>query len=419
MPRTRLFRTASLDKCQVKWLGEVVLVRPFSFLLLTSAAVGMAAVIACFLILGHYTKRITVSGQLAPDIGVLKVYASQPGIVAQKLVREGQSINKADMLYVISSERQSNTAGGIEAGISRQVALRQQSLRDEIAHTRRLQQDQERTLRNKITGLQAEQLNIAHQLSGQHLRVKLAEASVERAAQLGAQGYISAEMAQQKQADVLDQRNRLEAIERDQLSIEQEVQAQRSELASLPLRQQNEMAQLERLLASIDQEWAESEGKRRVSIIAPEGGIATAIVAEVGQSVDGLRPLATIVPKGSTLQAHLYAPSRAIGFIRPGQQVFLRYQAFPYQKFGHAVGTVVSVSQTALPTNELTGIPSGIGNGEPLYVITVTLARQKITAYGKPQQLQAGMLVEADILQENRNLYEWVLEPLYSLSGKL
>jgi membrane fusion protein len=29
------------------------------------------------------------------------------------------------------------------------------------------------------------------------------------------------------------------------------------------------------------------------------------------------------------------------------------------------------------------------------------------------------MLLDADILQEKRRLYEWVLEPLYTLSGKL
>ncbi len=62
---------------------------------------------------------------------------------------------------------------------------------------------------------------------------------------------------------------------------------------------------------------------------------------------------------------------------------------------------------------------ASVSNGEPLYRITVVLARQTITAYGKPQPLQAGMLVDADIVQEKRHLYEWVLEPLYSLTGKL
>ena len=173
---------------------------------------------------------------------------------------------------------------------------------------------------------------------------------------------------------------------------------------------------------STRQELTESEAKRRLVITAPESGIATAVAAEIGQSVNSSRPLVIIVPIGSTLQAQLYAPSKAIGFIKPGDSVLLRYQAYPYQKFGHAKGIVASVSKTALPSNELMDIGSmsnNSTNSEPMYRITVNLAQQSITAYGQPQFLQSGMWLDADILQEKRHLYEWALEPLYSLTGKL
>jgi membrane fusion protein len=414
-----LFRTAALNASQANRIGEIILIRPLSFTFLTSAAVGVALLVVTFFAICDYTKRSTVAGQLAPDIGILRIYTPQPGIVLRKLVREGQSIKKGETLYVISCERQNRSSEGIQAVISQQVSQRQQSLRDEITHTRRLQQDDENALRKRIDVLKAEQLNIAKQMAGQNVRVELAEAALKRASQLLAQGYVAAEMAQQKQADLLDQRNRLQALERDQLNSQQELQARLSELASMPLRQRNELAQLERLLASTNQEWAESEGKRRIVVVAPEDGIATAVVAEAGHTVDGSRPLVSVLPNGSTLQAHLFAPSRAVGFIRPGDQVTLRYQAYPFQKFGHALGTVASVSKAALPASDVSGTQFQQSNAEPVYLITVTLARQAITAYGKPQPLQAGMLLDADVLQERRKLYEWVLEPLYSLSGKL
>jgi membrane fusion protein len=129
--------------------------------------------------------------------------------------------------------------------------------------------------------------------------------------------------------------------------------------------------------------------------------------------------MVSIIPGGAVLEAHLYAPSRSIGFIRQSDQVLLRYQAFPYQKFGHTRGTVMSVSRTALAASEIPGAGSSTASSEPLYLITVALEKQSITAYGQAQPLQAGMLVDADILQEKRKLYEWVLEPLYSLTGKL
>ncbi len=380
----------------------------------------MGLLIVGFLLAGSYTKRSTVSGQLAPDVGVLKIYAPQYGTILEKRVREGKLVKQGELLYLVSSERQSSSEGGIQATISRHVGLRQQSLRDELSKTRRLQQDEESALRKKIKGLEAEQANVLHQLLGQRARIELAEAAVLRSSQLLAQGYFSAEMAQQKQADLLDQRNRLSALERDQINVARELLSQQSELSSLPLRQHNQLAHIERLVTNTDQEWTESEAKRRVAILAPESGIATAVTAEVGQSVDGAKPLVSIIPSGAILQAHLYAPSRAIGFIRPADHVLLRYQAFPYQKFGHTRGIVASVSRTALSPGEIAGMPNAtVGNGEPLYRITVFVERQSIVAYGNAQPLQAGMLVDADILQEKRKLYEWVLEPLYSLTGKL
>ena len=40
-------------------------------------------------------------------------------------------------------------------------------------------------------------------------------------------------------------------------------------------------------------------------------------------------------------------------------------------------------------------------------------------AYGEVYPFKAGMTFDADIMQEERKLYEWVLEPLYSIKGKL
>lgn len=143
------------------------------------------------------------------------------------------------------------------------------------------------------------------------------------------------------------------------------------------------------------------------------------MVAQPGQTVDTTRPLVSIVPMGARLQAHLVAPSSAVGFVKIGETVLLRYQAYPYQKFGHYRGRVVSISKTALPNNQIDTLGHiADGSSQPMYLIIVNLCRQTIEAYGKPQPLQAGMLLQADILQDRRRLYEWALDPLYSLTGK-
>jgi membrane fusion protein len=424
MPEQPLFRAAALNAHRSRALGDIVLIRPLTYRLLSAAAGAMAAMVCAFLACGTYTKRSTVMGQLLPDSGLVKVYVPQLGVVRDKHVVEGQQVKKGDVLYVLSSERYSGALGSIQAAISHEVTSRRDSLRDEAAKTRLLQQEDREALVKRVESNEAELAKLDNMLEVQRTRVRLSGAAVGRYRRLLRQSYIPREQLEQKQEELLDQRARLQSMERDRIGVARELDLREKELAGLGIKNHNQMAQLERGISSVDQELAESEGKRQIHLTAPESGTITTVMAEVGQEVDSSRPLVSIVPTGARLQAHLYAPSRAVGFVRLGNLVLLRYQAYPFQKFGHARGKVTSVAKTALPTNEIASLggSSGAGQGqqgEPVYRITVELESQTVLAYGKPQPLQAGMLLEADVLQDTRRLYEWVLEPLYSLTGKL
>lgn len=55
---------------------------------------------------------------------------------------------------------------------------------------------------------------------------------------------------------------------------------------------------------------------------------------------------------------------------------------------------------------------------QSLYRVFVSLDHQDVLAYGNREPLRPGMQLEADIMGERRKLYEWLLEPLYSVTGK-
>lgn len=127
------------------------------------------------------------------------------------------------------------------------------------------------------------------------------------------------------------------------------------------------------------------------------------------------------------LEAMLYAPSRTAGFIKPGQKVLIRYQAFPYQKFGLHPGSIVDVSRTPFASTDIPANIAGtvLGNvsraghsNESLYRIRVKLDRQTIQVYGSAQSLKPGMTLEADILQDNRKIWEWIAEPLLAIAPR-
>src|SRR3546814_4448562 len=106
-------------------------------------------------------------------------------------------------------------------------------------------------------------------------------------------------------------------------------------------------------------------------IKAPAAGLIANRSITLGQAVQAGQPLLSILPQGATLQAQLLVPSRAIGFIAPGDTVLLRYQAFPYQKFGHHRGKVVRISRSALSTGEIAVLAGSNQATEPLYRVLV------------------------------------------------
>lgn len=110
--------------------------------------------------------------------------------------------------------------------------------------------------------------------------------------------------------------------------------------------------------------------------------------------------------------------SRAVGFIRPGQRVVLRYQSFPWQTFGQQYGTVKDISTSALSPQEISTITGDSQVQEPMYQVKVAVDHQTVQAYGKEVSLRAGSGLEADFIVDKRRIYQWVLEPLNAL-GKM
>lgn len=419
---SNLFRREVLDAKRTKWMGNIILSRPFSFTFFTGCAFCIALVIIAFAIWGSYTKRSTVQGQLVPQFGLIQVYTTQSGTVLKKNVYEGKMVKKGDILFTISIGS-FGEQGSIAEALAKQTQLKEQSIRNEITRVRLLHLDEEKTINNQIDLLNETLIKVKKLIVNQQQRINLAKKNQQRYESILHENAISHEEFEAKKIDYLDQLTQYESLQREKSSLEKQLQEQKINLSGLKNKQKNELEQLERLLSSNIQELIEMESRQHIAIQANSTGIIGTVNAEIGQFVDSSKPLLTILPENTSLIAQLYVPSRAIGFILEGDQVLLRYQAYPYQKFGHAKAQVISVAKTALASQNLQTIgiisPQEQMNNEPVYLVRVKLDKQMVKAYGKDMPLQVGMILEGDILHEKRKLYEWVLEPLFSITGKL
>lgn len=416
----RLFRQEVIEAQQASALGPILLVPRATFTGVAVFSAAAAVLIVAFLFFGSYTRRISVTGQLVPASGVIRVQAPQPGVVIEKHVQEGQWVRKGDVLYVLSGDRPAMESRAFQADIARGMEERRKSLALELERNRSVEAGEVAQLERRAATLRSEGEAIARQTEQQQERTRLAEEARARYQGLADKEYIAREQLYQKETELSEQRTRMQGLQRDALGVQRELASTLRDIAATRSRYAAQNAQLERGISSASQELTEAEARRRVVVAAPQAGRATLVAAETGQAVDTARPLLNLVPDGAKLQARLYAASRTVGFVRDGDKVLLRYQSFPYQKFGQYEGVVASISSFAVPSQELVGFAlADMPPGEPVYAITVDLQKQSVDAFGNQVPLTAGMRVDADVLQETRRLYEWMLEPLYTVTRKM
>lgn len=411
-----LFREEAIEHVKARQYGTVILTSPLSYRVLIGVFVAIALCILAFFFLFSTTRKAQAVGVLLPTAGVIRVTPVQAGIITDKRVNEGQAVKAGQVMFTLSSERSGTSRDSAEKRISMLLERQLASLRSELKQSEQQGTQRIAAARRRARDLALESERALQQIALQRNRVAIAAQSFDRFAELESTKFISAAQLQDKQGELLDQRQRMADLERMHAAGRRELATAEADLADLELQAQRETGALGRNLSSLEQNLTENEARREIMVRAPVDGMVTAIAAEIGQTIAVSTPLASVLPAGAQLEAEIYVPSRSIGFVKPDMLVLLRYQAYPYQKFGQYRARVREVADTSLQPHEL-GLPQS-PSSEPLYRIRLRLESQTITAYGKHLPLKSGMVIDASIHLDHRRLYEWILEPLFSITGR-
>lgn len=179
-----------------------------------------------------------------------------------------------------------------------------------------------------------------------------------------------------------------------------------------------ERGQLLDLIARAKRDRADAMVQQGYAITSPRAGVVNSVQVISGQAVDPQIPLMNIAStsEAPAPTAELFVPSRAVGFLELGQVVNLRFDAFPYQQFGGATGTISEISSDVFRPNE---VNTATHLEEPVYRVLVSLKSDKIRAYGREYPLRNGLSLTAEIVLERRNFAGWLLDPIKALRGRL
>ena len=215
----------------------------------------------------------------------------------------------------------------------------------------------------------------------------------------------------------------MQTLKRQRSATEAELAQAQDERNRIRAQHRVDRATLDRDLLNLQQEAVQRRGTRITLLKAPVDGIVSGLLATPGQSVAAGNVLASVVPASTQMEAVLYVPSTAMGFIKTGQGVRISYDAFPYQRFGQYRGTVRAISQTdvtsSVPSSASTTTAQGTSDRRAIFMVRVALEQPRVRAYDTDIALRPGHTLTADIEIDRRRLIRWMLDPLFAFSGKL
>lgn len=413
----QLFRQEAIDAQREKFLGEATIARPVPFWVFTILAAGSALLLIAVALWGQYQRRERAEGYLALDEGAARVLISDAGRVTELLIKEGDEVVAETPMARISLERTGSLSGASTSeAVTREMEARRTSLEREQEQLKSLGEQQIEQSKRRQKDLEAEIAQIDREMRLVAARARSAKEQADKYKSLGGAQFFSDSAVKQKQDEYTDQEIKLQALRRQKTQVQRDLSAAKLEEPALALRSRSQVDAVSRQISELQEGLANVEARRETVIKAPITGVVTNVAVTRGQSVAQDTTLATVLPKGSGLHAELLVPTRAIGFVQKGQEVVLRYEAFPFERFGQYRGTITDIGRNVWTPGERIGPLSA---REPVYRVDVKLESQNVSALGQQFPLRPGMLVNADLLLEKRTLLEWIFEPVLQLKGRL
>ena len=403
-----LFRKQVVERRTNRLLGDIALSSPVSTWLVTGLIGVIISGILVSLFIGSYARKEIVPGWIKPDRGMARIVSPQLGTVEAIHIVEGQQVNAGDSLVTLNLDTVTLGGDGVFGTALSELENQITEMQQQIPLIEQQFLQERKELEGQLTSADAELAALSEQTVVLNERIETADELLQRYTQLAAENLASA-------IDVAERRELVLSLQQAMAQVYQQIETTKGEmivdqhrLEGLSIRREVALSDQREHLSGLRVQRAQVAGQGSIVLKAPVSGRIAALPIAEGQSMNPQELAVALLPEGGRLEAELYIPTRASGFIKTGQAVRLQFDAFPFQRFGIIEGRIYSVSRTIFEPEEL---PVTLGLSEPVYRVLVNFETQHIEAYGEQFPLQAGMTLNAHIIQEDRKLWEILFEP--------
>ncbi len=411
-----LFRAEALHCANGPAYGPALIAAPVSFSLAAVAVCSIAVTLIALLAFGRYTQRETVSGYIAVTDGDIRVFPQAAGTVAELLVTEGQFVTAGSPLFSMLTGRNE----GMPTGASREIldgVLAEKAALDGQAEEQMSYFAAEARRHRQVMLRLDERMPVLQrqaQLALQKNRIR--QRDLQRAREVHRRGHLSKRDLDAAEVAAIDSELALQTAQLQMSDFESARQETRSQFDQLQNQERLRLAQIAETASRLAQRRSAIEAGVTQTVVAPVDGRVSVIHIITGQAVSPDTLALSLLPDSAQYYAELLVPGRSIGLLEEMARVQLRFDSYPFEKYGLYGATIDRIARSLLLPGDVQ-VPVPVV--EPVYRVRATLDRQHVRIDEAQRALTSGLTFKADILVSERSLLEWLLAPLISAGSRI
>ena len=413
---------------------QSVLDQPASTLPLKFALCGMTflGLFLAWAWVGQVDEVAKAPGKISPQDEAVQVQPVELGKVAQVLVKEGQRVNKGQVMLALENELDTQSVTHLQTVLmSQQSELGQTAIMLEKARSQLetrslisgsdLKSHQATIEQNeKIAETQSALVReLEADATAQQERVDRLRPLVEQGALPRDRIFDMEQALRDRSRSITESNGKLRQAGGDRDRLAAELDRKQSEARQSQITTQQEIEQLHLRQTELRGKMRETQSQIAMAqtkkdqryVYAPASGqITTLNLKHSGQVVQPGQAIAEIAPQGKPLILSTLLPSREAGFVKPGMVTQIKFDAFAYQDFGVVPGKVLSVSPDSKTLEK---------GGPVVYRVDIAIDQPNIRARGQTIVLKTGQTGTAEIITRRRRILDLFLDPIRQLQGNI
>ncbi|WP_316547931.1 HlyD family secretion protein [Klebsiella michiganensis] len=415
-----IYRKEAIEYKKIHWKGKALLLAGIPAWLVTLLASLFLIALVLSLIFCTFTQRIDVRGEVITLPHSVNVFAPQQGFVVNQHVKVGDIVNKGQPLYELDVSR--NTINGnVSAAQIEVINEKIANAEDIISKLTRNKAETLTALDKQIKTTSASLAETNRMLATTQVGLNKMHTNLSSYDKYLKDGLITKDQYNHQHSLYFQQQSAYQSLVTQKMQLESQLTQTNSDKITKAADFDNQISSQHNQINDYKNQLVESNANGNLIIKATTNGKIESLAVTKGQMVENGSSLAQIKPTGDIeYYLILWLPNNTIPYVKPGDTINIRYDAFPADKFGQFPGKVISISSVPASRQEMaeyTNVNNGTSQQElALYKAIIKIKDKTFNYNGKTLTLSNGLKAQAVVFLEERPLYMWMFTPFYKMT---